>query len=262
MNCLPLKSNLSRSIPPYDNGVFSTCASNGICFHRNHFSNEFIDVIKPDGKELTRWTRGEDPRVFETHGIVYLVTNYLNNMKLLKLNGTNILNSWNLPFLGKNIMPVHAKRSQSHIQFLDIQHKKLYTLKFFKNEAIITQKMSFRLHMQENPYCFSRLQNCIFRGGTAGTKRCNGIVGAGHCTECPGSKLDTHMATSKSCIHKPFLWYYQFQKNLSVFPLCLSSQKIIDPTTIFENKLLTSESDTWWFTSNQSFFNREYRVQV
>ena len=261
MNCLPLQWKLSRNITPYDEGVFSTCAQNGLCFHRNHFRNKFIDVIKPDGTELKKWTNGEDPRVFEIHGNVYLVTNYLNNMKLLKLNGTNISHSWNLPFSGKNIMPINANYVESNMQFIDIQNKKIYILALSKTSsaAVIDKKISYHIHLQKNPHCFANLQNCVFRGGTTGIKSCKGIVGVGHCTMCPNRKFNKNMRTDKSCSHKPFLWYYQ--KNLSVFPLCLSSKNIIDPTTIHRKKLLTSESDTWWFTSKQTFLNREYSLQ-
>ena len=71
------------------------------------------------------------------------------------------------------------------------------------------------------------------------------------------------MLTAEACQHRPFLWYTRFTQNmkkLHVFPLCLSSRNIIDPTTIFENKILTSESDNWWFTSNQTFRNIEYKA--
>lgn len=258
INCIPLQWNLSKNIPPFDNGVFTSCAKNGLCFHRNHFSNNYIDVIKKDGTELIQWTQGEDPRVFEKDNKVYLITNYFNDMKLLELNETNILHKWKLPFSGKNVMPINAFRKS--FQFLDIQNEKLYDVQLFKQHVAIKKTISLDIILRRNPYCTTKLQNCVFRGGSSGISYCNGIIGAGHCTACPKSKVNTNMMTRKDCLHKPFLWYKTpaHTNKLHIFSLCLSNKNIIDPTTIFQKKLLTSESDNWWFTSNQKFRNREY----
>ena len=257
MHCLPLRWEFSKNIAPEDNGVFTSCSKNGICFHRNHFRNIFIDAYH-NGTEITKWAKGEDPRVFEKDNHLYLVSNYLNRMKLFKLNGTTILQQWKLPFRGKNIMPIDT--TDKMFEFLDIQEKQIYSMMLLNDSGVIYKRSPLKMIVGRNPHCPMTLNDCVLRGGTSGIKHCGGFMGAGHCTFCPGRRMQQHMSTGKACHHKPFLWYTRDLGTVTAFPLCLSSKNIIDPTTILENKLLTSESDDWWFTPKQKFANVEYRA--
>lgn len=197
IKCLPLRWNFSKVVPPYNKGVFSSCSKNGMCFHRNHFRNNYIDAVKKDGTEIVKFIHGEDPRVFEKHKKLYLVTNYVNNMKLLILRGANVLHSWKLPFSGKNVMPIDANmypsyqsRIYAYFQFLDIQNEKLYNVKLFRKNsaAVLYNETRFKIILMKNPFCPVKLHNCVFCGGTSGIQHCRGIMGAGHCTLCPGKK--------------------------------------------------------------------------
>jgi len=222
-------------------------------------------MIAPNGTEVSKWITGEDPRVFESMGQSFLVTNYLNNMKLLQLNGMSISSIWILPFIGKNVMPISLH--EKSMVFLDIQNKIVYNVqinatsgyvKSVTNYATVKSATTLKYALHRNPYCGTNLKSCIFRGGTTGVKICGGWSGLGHCTYCPTKVLNKHMTTSADCQHKPYLWYTKNQNVFHIFPVCLSSQKIIDPTTFFKNRLITTESDTWWFTKQQLFANREY----
>jgi hypothetical protein len=267
MHCLPLRWNVSRSVSPYDNGIFKSCTSAGdLCVHRSRFDRRTIDLTHGE-VEMKDWQPGEDPRVYEAGGRTYVVSNHKDRMALLQINGSNVLKRWRLPFKGKNVIPYLSwlQRGARQVAFLDMQAGKGFTVRIdpSSNSAVITERRTFRVRVLRNPHCNATLSSCALRGGSAGVKMCSGVVGLGHCTLCPQVRAaDVHkVGTEPECCHLPFLWHMTPSDTVSVYPLCLSKKRIVDPTTLFKaGRMITAESDTWWFTDKQQFVNQEYRA--
>lgn len=281
--CLPLAWHFEKSVPPIDGGVFTSCvhADQRACFHRHHWRSSQIDAtfLHDDGKttassEIKAWTDGEDPRVFTMQNRSYVLSNAMNSMRVIQLDGHRPGQAWSLAGV-KNLSPVVDADHQ--LWLLDFQDRSAQhvSLDGGASAARTLQQKPLALRWRQLDRCaWSRLDEfgrhanlsetdtfehavpeasaaphgCALRGGTPGVAACGGLVGIAHCTRAEGHTPGGN--TEATDRHYATLWRLDLaDARVDLYPLCFSESRLVDPTTLFPDPwtMLTAESEAWWF---------------
>ena len=208
--------------------------------------DEKFDIIKENDAVF----HGEDPRIFECNGDIYMTDNYSSDIHVYNFT-TN--KSIKINLLGKNfpIFEYNGKIFTIHI----INPFTVYLVDFESGDATLYKE--FPLNSD-----FTR----TYRGGTPGYKNPwvrNAFYGFGHKTHIDNNTLK----------HDLFLWKLSFGDDTSENEIVSyeiidiakppGGKNVFDPTSIIcmhdEYFLITAESDREWF-HEQDYDTNVYKI--
>lgn len=205
-------------------------------------------------KENEAVFHGEDPRIFESNGDIYMTDNYSSDVHVYNFSKNK---STKINLLGKNFpfFEYNGKNFTIHT----INPFVAYHVDFDTGDAILHKKFEFNSEFTET-----------HRGGTVAYKNPwseNSFYGFGHKTYMEHDGLR----------HDPFLWKLHFGggggggggeivsykiRDIAKPP---SGKNVFDPTSVVcldnEYFLITAESDREWF-HEQDYHTNVYKINI